>query len=262
MLEIIGLILIGFGVGTYASLVGVGGGIALVPVLLLLYHQTPQGATGISLAVIFFNAVSASLAYGRKKRIDYRTGLSFAIGSIPGAIMGASVVAYIPRNIFSGVFGILLISLATSILLRPEKRLNKQGNTNEIETSNEGILPQHPVLGFLLGLVIGFVASLLGIGGGVIYVPVLMYLLHFTVRGAVATSLFIIAIMALGGAMTHLFKGVYTGFFHIIALLAIGSITGAQLGAKLSDFLKGRIIIRCFALALLAVGIKLFTEFL
>ena len=122
MLEIIGLILIGFGVGTYASLVGVGGGIALVPVLLLLYQQTPQGATGISLAVIFFNAVSASIAYARKKRIHYTIGLSFACGTIPGAILGASVVAYIPRPIFSGIFGLMLIAIAMSILLRPGKR--------------------------------------------------------------------------------------------------------------------------------------------
>lgn len=261
MLEIIGLILIGFGVGTYASLVGVGGGIALVPVLLLLYQQDPQSATGISLAVIFFNAVSASVAYGRKNRINYRTGLYIAAGAIPGAVLGASVVAHIPRNIFSGVFGIFLVTLATFILLQPEKRWNKVPNQNNRNTGKEEVLPQHRGWGFFLGLIIGFVASLLGIGGGVIYVPVLMYLLQFTVHGAVATSLFIIAIMAFGGAMTHLLRGVYTGFFHLIALLALGSILGAQFGAKLSDMLRARIIIRCFALALLAVGIKLFTEF-
>jgi uncharacterized membrane protein YfcA len=257
MLEFIGLLLIGFGVGTYASLVGVGGGIALVPVLLLLYQQTPQGATGISLAVIFFNAVSASVAYGRKKRVDYRTGLFFACGAIPGAILGASVVVYIPRNIFSGLFGLILITLAIFILFKPETRWKAESTH---DNSEGNFLIRHRGLGVPLGLFIGCIASLLGIGGGVIYVPVLIYLFNFTVHNAVATSLFIIAIMALGGASTHLVNGVFSGFFHIIGLLALGSILGAQFGATLSDRLKGTFIIRCFALVLLAVGVRLVTE--
>ena len=261
MLEYIELILIGLGVGTYASLVGVGGGIALVPVLLLLYQQTPQGATGISLAVILFNAISASIAYGRKKRIDYRVGLYFAGGSIPGAILGASIVVYIPRHMFSGLFGLILIALALSILLKPEKRWIQKPTGAGNDTAGEGFLIRHRGLGIPAGLLIGCTAALLGIGGGIIYVPVLIYLLHFTVHNAVATSLFIIAVMALGGATTHLIRGVYSGFFHIIGLLALGSILGAQFGAKLSDRLKGTLILRCFALALLAVGIRLTTEF-
>ncbi|UCE18483.1 MAG: sulfite exporter TauE/SafE family protein [Gemmatimonadota bacterium] len=260
MLQYIELILIGLGVGTYASLVGVGGGIALVPILLLLYRHTPQSATGISLAVIIFNAASASITYGRKKRIDYRTGLYFASGSIPGAILGASVVVYIPQHIFSSVFGLILISLALFILLEPEKRLEKEPPNGNNERENERLLVRHRGLGIPCGLFIGFIASLLGIGGGIIYVPVLIYLLNFTVQRAVATSLFIIAIMALGGAATHLLNGVYVGYVHVIGLLALGIIIGAQCGAKLSDILKARLIIRLFALALLAAGVKLITE--
>lgn len=261
MLEIIGLLVIGICVGTYASLVGVGGGIALVPVLLLLYHQTPQGATGISLAVIIFNAASASITYGRKKRIDYKTGLYFACGAIPGAILGASTVPHIPRHIFSGLFGILLFGLALFILLRPEKRWKNSSERESQDTGGTSFLYRHRWAGIFFGTGIGFIASLLGIGGGILYVPVLIYLLNFTVHQAVATSLFIIGIMALGGATTHLINGVYTGYVHVIGLLAVGIVLGAQCGAKLSDILKGRLIIRFFALALLAVGIRLLTEF-
>ena len=260
VLQFIELLLIGFGVGTYASLVGVGGGIALVPALLLLYpHLTPQGATGISLAVIFFNAVSASVAYGRRKRIDYRTGFYFAGGTIPGAVLGSSVVAFIPRNVFSGVFGLILISLATFLILRPEKS-QRQRHSSTAESENGHRVPHNRWLGLLFGFLIGSIASLLGIGGGIIYVPVMVGLLNFTVHMAVATSLFIIAIMALGGGVTHFVNGVYTGFFHVIGLLALGTVLGAQFGARLSDVLKGRLIIRLFALALLAVGVRLCAE--
>jgi uncharacterized membrane protein YfcA len=261
MLEILGLLVIGCCVGTYASLVGVGGGIAMVPVLLLLYDQTPQGATGISLAVILFNAASASIAYGRKKRIEYRTGISFACGAIPGAILGASTIAYIPSHIFSGLFGILLISLAIFILFKPEKQWGITSENENQLAGQKSLLSQHRWLGAPFGLGIGFVASLLGIGGGVLYVPVFIYLLNFTVHQAVATSLFVIGIMALGGAATHLINGVYAGYGHVIGLLAVGIVLGAQFGAKLSDILNSRLIIRFFALALLAVGFRLLTDF-
>ncbi|MFQ6094053.1 MAG: sulfite exporter TauE/SafE family protein, partial [bacterium] len=192
--------------------------------------------------------------------IDYQSGFYFAGGTIPGAILGSSVVAYIPRNVFTGLFGFLLVALAIFLILRPEQRWRQGPGSSVSKNGVEHRVPQNRWWGSLFGLKIGFVASLLGIGGGVIYVPVMVYLLNFTVHTAVATSLFIIAIMALGGATTHLANGVYTGFFTLIGVLAIGSILGAQLGTKLSDVLKGRLIIRLFALALLAVGARLLTE--
>ena len=84
------LCLLGFAVGVFGTLVGAGGGFILTPVLLLIYPQsTPALITAISLIVVFFNAGSGSLAYARQKRIDYRSGVVFALCTLPGSVLGA-----------------------------------------------------------------------------------------------------------------------------------------------------------------------------
>src|SRR5437870_12670473 len=86
----VGLLVIGFTVGAIGTLIGAGGGFLLVPVLLLLNpHFTADTVAGISLAVVFFNAASGTLAYARMRRIDYKAGTIFAIAALPGAVLGA-----------------------------------------------------------------------------------------------------------------------------------------------------------------------------
>ena len=100
------LIPLGVVVGTFGTLVGAGGGFVLVPVLLLLYpERNPQTITSMSLLVVCANAASGSLAYARQKRIDYRSGWWFVLGTFPGAIAGAIVVGYIPRRTFDATAG-------------------------------------------------------------------------------------------------------------------------------------------------------------
>lgn len=81
---------IGIFVGAFGTLIGVAGGFLLIPVLFYLYpDESPATITSITLAVAFFNALSGSIAYGRLKRIDYRSGLLFSAAGVPGAIIGA-----------------------------------------------------------------------------------------------------------------------------------------------------------------------------
>jgi uncharacterized membrane protein YfcA len=100
------LIPLGFVIGAYGTLIGAGGGFVLVPILLLLYpNESPEIITCISLAVVFFNALSGSLAYSRMRRIDYKSGLLFSLATIPGAILGSHHSLY-PTPILRGVLGI------------------------------------------------------------------------------------------------------------------------------------------------------------
>src|SRR4030043_433739 len=112
------LIPLGFVIGAYGTLIGAGGGFVLMPLLLLLYPgENPEVITGISLAVVFFNALSGSVAYAKMKRIDYRSGLLFSLATIPGAILGALTTPYIPRRSFNMIFGLFLIVAAVFLLL-------------------------------------------------------------------------------------------------------------------------------------------------
>src|SRR3954468_23856209 len=105
-----GLVALGFAVGAYGTLIGAGGGFVLVPLLLLLYpDEPPELITSISLAVVFFNALSGTVAYAHQRRVDFLAGNSFALATVPGAIAGAIVVSYLPRNLFDVAFALLLL---------------------------------------------------------------------------------------------------------------------------------------------------------
>ena len=98
LLPYVGLVLLGPVIGAYGTLIGAGGGFVLVPILLLLYpSESPAKITAVSLAVVFANTPSGSLTYYRMRRVDYRSGALLALGTLPGAVIGAIAVGAIPR---------------------------------------------------------------------------------------------------------------------------------------------------------------------
>jgi hypothetical protein len=265
-MEYLWLIPLGFVVGAYGTLIGAGGGFVLVPFLLILYPQeTAETITSISLAVVFFNALSGSVAYARMRRIEYRSGLIFSAATIPGAILGALATAYLPRRLFDTAFSLLLMAASVYLGMKPEVRAKAEWpcppNHREcIVTDATGTVHRfsyHQLLGIVVSMVVGFLSSLLGIGGGIIHVPVLVQLLNFPVHIATATSQFVLTNMTFTGTMTHIVTGTFTRGFRRTIMLAIGVILGAQLGAWLSGRVRGTWIIRGLAIALGAVGIRL-----
>ncbi len=261
------LILLGFAVGAYGTLIGAGGGFVLMPVLLLLYPDEPRELlASISLAVVFFNSLSGSCAYAKMRRIDYRSGVLFSAATIPGAVLGALTTSYIPRRTFDAVLGLFMIVASSFLIVRPEKKGVESGirprhslTDRVVETDGtEHIITYNPVLGIGLSLFVGFASSLLGIGGGIIHVPVLVYLLKFPVHVATATSHFILAVMSFTGTAVHAATGTLSSGIHRTLFLAAGVLVGAQLGALLSRRIQGSWIIRGLAVALGLAGIRIF----
>ena len=260
------LIPLGFAVGAFGTLIGAGGGFLLVPVLLLVYpHDSPETITSISLAVVFVNALSGSLAYARMKRIDLKSGLLFSVATVPGAILGALSTAHIPRRSFDLVFGVLMIAAAAFLISRPEKEDSphtqaRRGYVCRRVVEKDGTVHElcyNPTIGVVLSLFVGYVSSVLGIGGGIIHVPALVHLLSFPVHVATATSHFILAIMALAGTGVHIATGAFEHGVRRTLMLAIGVLVGAQLGARLSNRVHGAWIIRSLGGALGVVGIRI-----
>lgn len=260
------LIPIGIIIGAFGTLIGAGGGFILVPILLLVYpKESPETVTSISLAVVFFNALSGSVAYGRMKRIDYKSGIIFSIAAIPGAILGALSTAYIPRRLFDAIFGLLMIAGSIFLLLHPgeleeEGTEQSKGHVTRHLVEADGTIHAfsfNPVIGVVLSLFVGYLSSLLGVGGGFIHVPALVQFLHFPVHIATATSHFILAVMAFTGTAVHVVGGTFTHGVRRTMALAVGVLIGAQLGARLSDHVHGDWIIRGLAVALGFVGLRL-----
>jgi uncharacterized membrane protein YfcA len=263
------LIPLGFVVGVYGTIVGAGGGFVLVPILLLVYtNEDPVAITSISLGVVFFNAVSGSLAYGRLRRIDYRTGLEFAAAALPGAVAGALLVREVPRGAFDIAFGALLLGVAAYTMWsvgRPAGvRTPLRGRfvtTRTLQGATEGEMFRYSfnvLHGVLFSAVIGFISSLLGIGGGIIQVPVMVSILRFPIHVATATSQFILMFMSGEGSAVHLINGDLDNQNLLRGvLISVGAIPGAQVGARLTRRFAGPSIARLLALGLFVVGGRL-----
>lgn len=268
-LELLGLVALGFGVGTYGTVIGAGGGFILVPVLLFVYPgYGPEQVTAISLAVVCANATSGSIAYARHKRIDYLTGALFVVSSIPGVIGGAIVVHYVPERLFSGLFGLMLLVLAAVALrgraasVRPPQRGSGVLVRKLEDPEGRTYVYAYKIWqGVLLSLGVGFVSSLFGIGGGVIHVPAMIILLHVPVQFAVATSHFVLAFMSGGGSIVHLIDGSLGGEQLVkAAALALGAVPGAQVGALISHRIKGRYVLMLLAGAIVVLGVRLLAK--
>lgn len=232
---------LGFLVGAYGTLIGAGGGFVLMPVLLVLYPgQSPELLTSISLAVVFFNAASGSWAYARLKRIDYRSGLLFSAATVPGAIFGALTTGYLPRRLFDGVFGVILIAASAILLLHPARGRRHEAKTSVftvVRALVEADGTKHSITydartGVIISLAVGYLSSLLGIGGGIIHVPVLVHLMGFPVHIATATSHFVLAVMALSGTAVHVASGVFTQGAWLTLFLGVGVILGRPGGGE------------------------------
>ncbi len=261
------LIPLGTIVGAFGTLIGAGGGFLLVPVLILLYpNEKAQIITSISLAVVFFNALSGSIAYAKMKRIDYKSGLIFMAATIPGSILGAITTNYMPRKVFDAVFGVIMIVAALYLFItagktrvvKSESSVSKRIQIHFADADgNIHKYSYNPVVGIVISVFVGYVSSLLGIGGGIIHVPALSSLLNFPVHVATATSHFILAGMSLTGTIVHIATGAFGHGVRRTICLSIGVVIGAQIGALLSNRMKGTFIIRALAAALALAGIRI-----
>lgn len=256
------LVLIGFLVGSYGTMAGIGGGVVLLPVLLFIYPDANPGMlTSISLLVVAINAAGGALAYARQGRVDFRNGLLFAAATIPATVVGVWVLGFIAVGPFSIIFAAMMLAVAAFMLVQPglvrkETGYPCKGTACSI-TDRSGETFEYTFrrsLGIALSAIVGFIAGLLGIGGGVVHVPAMVYLLRFPVHIATATSHFILVFTATAGVISHLVLGNYATSWPVALWLAVGVLPGSQFGAWLSRRLHSRVIVKVLALALAMLG--------
>jgi uncharacterized membrane protein YfcA len=184
---------------------------------------------------------------------------------VPGVVAGALVVGYVPERLFSILFGGLLLAMAV-VIVRPAPRGMREPHAGPGYVVRSFVGPQgvryryaYPVWqAVLLSLAVGFASSLFGIGGGVIHVPSMIVLFRIPVELAVATSHFVLALMAGGGSAVHLSTGALSGRALAQAgALALGAVPGAQAGAWIAHRIHGRTVLLLLVLALVALAGRL-----
>ena len=266
-LEDLLLLPLGLVAGAYGTIIGAGGGFVLVPALLLLFSDKPADElTSISLTVVLLTGISASIAYGRQRRIDYLTALLLGSATVPGGVLGALAVHGVPRPAFDIVFGALLLTVGAFILRRRDAIAVRQPLTGpgvlrrELAAENGATYhyayPVRHGLGLSGG--IGFFSSLFGIGGGVIQVPMMITLLRIPLPVAVATSTLMLIFVSASAVAVHIVGGQLAGENAVIALLlAAGAVPGAQVGAFLARRFASTTVTGLLIAALALVGIRL-----
>ncbi len=215
---------------------------------------------GTSVSVVFLNALSGSLAYLAQRRVDLSLGWKFAVATVPGAIGGAFLTRGLSSHLFSLVFGLALIAIATLLVFeRTAEPSPKAAVRRIIDARGEShVYRVDAWKGIVLSFFVGVFSSALGIGGGIIHVPFLIVVLGLPVHVATATSHFVLSISTLIGTITFLLLG------HVqlltAALLGAGALVGAQLGARASVRASPRLIARILAGALTLVGLRMVLE--
>jgi len=250
-LDLAAFLVLGFVAGAYGTLVGIGGGLLVVPVLIFA-HYPPKDAAGTSMVVVLANAASGSVTYLRQARVHLRAAFVFAVAGIPGALLGGLVDQYVPQRLFSLLFGVLLAFVAVRIFV--SRGPGVKSNSSSATTANTSAFstPIAAIVGFLAG----FVASVFGVGGGLIFVPTMVYVFGFLPHVATATSTFIIALTAIFGTASH-------AYYHDIRwgpalAIAGGAIVGAQVGARIAPRIHHSQLIRLFSIAVFLAALWLF----
>ena len=246
--SILSLFVLGVSVGTFGTLVGIGGGIILIPIFMLLFNWTPQHSVGTSLVVVFLNALSGSIAYIKQKKVYYDAAIRFSIATLPGAVIGSYLAEYFTGASFRVSFGSLLMIVAVIMFFRTKQSEGKSTFGEEGFTYNR-------TLGVVLSTLVGFLSSILGIGGGVIHVPAMVYILGFPAHVATATSHFVLGISTFFGVLSHYILG--NILMKPALTIGVGAVIGAQLGAHLSLKVKSKSILTLLSIALFLLGLRL-----
>ena len=246
MLEELWLIPVGFVAGVLGSMIGLGGGIIVVPVLTFAGFG-PSLAVSNSLFAAFSNAAASTISYSRQKRIEYSIGLKLGLLAIPGTVLGALISSDVAPGVFKILFGLVLISCSIYIFLR-----------KKIETKEQNYSKQIMILAIGGSFFAGIISSFFGIGGGIIFVPLMVVAMGMGMKNAAPTSQFILLFVSFSGLVTHSFLG-HPDFYQAL-LLSAGAFAGGLIGARLSLEIKERSLQILVSVVIIAAAIKLFID--
>lgn len=241
----------GLAAGFVAGLFGVGGGVLLVPVLVLLLHRAQHVAHATSLVAIVLPAIVGASRFAFDGAVAWPAALAVALGALAGVQLGVVIMPRVPEKRLRYVFAGLLALMAIRLLVLGDGAAGDGGVALGTPDLDLVVLLLH----VLLGLVSGTASAVLGIGGGAIIVPVLVVLFGYGQHIAEGTSLAVIVPTALVGAARHARRG-YTEW-HLGWRLGVGGLVGALLGAETALNLPGQTLARAFAGMLIIVTVLL-----
>lgn len=244
--HVIGLELIAFavalGAGAFGALVGVGGGLIIVPLLVALGVEV-HTAIGVSLLGVISVSTAGSASYLKAGFANQRLGVTLLVATAAGGIFGGYVAGLLDARALSGIFALVLILVAVQMLrarTRPAVEVVGEPGAHEIDadyfepTTSETIAYRaHNVrIATVVSLFAGAMSGLIGVGGGIVNVPTLNVLMGVPIRVATATSTYMLGATAAASAVIYLSRGQIDGL--LAAAVVAGMFVGAGFGSRYS----------------------------
>jgi uncharacterized membrane protein YfcA len=270
------IVLLGAGTGILSGIFGVGGGFLTTP-LLIFYGVPPTVAAASAASQVTGASVSGVFAHTRRGGVDYQLGAVAVAGGVIGAAIGALLFRLLESlgqiDTVINILYVLLLGTIGALMGRESIQAMRKvdvarpGAAKRRHHPLVASLPMRwrfyrsglyisPLAPLLLGVVVGVLTMLMGVGGGFILVPAMLYILGMSASVVVGTSLFQILFVTMATTMMH---ALTTKAVDIVlaGLLLLGSVTGAQIGARIAQLAKPEILRLILATIVLAVALRL-----
>lgn len=277
-LAVNGLVIIALGVGTgvLSGIFGVGGGFLTTP-LLIFYGVPPTVAAASAATQVTGASVSGVFAHSRRQGVDYQIGAVTVVGGIIGAVMGAALFSALESigqiDTVINILYVLLLGMIGTVMARESITALRQTDGAAPRAAKRrhhplvASLPMRwrfyrsglyisPLAPLLLGMVVGILTMLMGVGGGFILVPAMLYILGMSANVVVGTSLFNILFVTMAATMTH---ALTTRAVDVVlaGLLLLGSVIGAQIGARVAQNARPEMLRLLLAVLVLGIALRM-----
>src|ERR1700676_3910925 len=240
------LFAIGVVASIFGSIVGLGGGFVIIPVLRIVFGVPPAQVAGTSLLMVLANTAASTFGYLRARSIDLRLAAPFTLGAVPGSIIGVFAVKRFTPSGFDFAYGVVLIVLAILVVRR---------RSVTSRDATERTFAHDPRIGVIAGFGTGFFSSLFGIGGGVVLIPLLLIAARMPPHVVTATSAFVVTATAPVGVLTHALGGDID--WPATVPLVLGGIVGGAIGPRLARRVSSPRLLTLVACAFIAAAIAL-----
>ena len=237
------LFLIGAAASVFGSLVGLGGGFVVIPVLRLAYGIPPAEVAGTSLVLVLANTASSTVGFWRHRAIDFKLALPFTLGAVPASILGVVAVRHFTPAGFDIAYGCLLVTLAILVIRRLRIQSRALGERTFAHDWRVGILG---------GFAMGFFSSAFGIGGGIVMVPLLLLAARMPPHLVAATTAFVVTMIAPIGIVFHALAGDVD--WAVATPLVLGGLAGGGIAPSIAKRVSSPFLITLLALGLIGAA--------
>lgn len=251
------LLVVGVIAGGYGTIVGAGGGFIFVPALLIILDMDPVIAAGSGLVIVLINSFTGVIGYAKQKKVDYKLALTIGISALPGALLGVWLLQAYSSKYFYVIFATILVGLGIFLFSKnsPFEGKFKRNKTNATPRKTK---PLNEIWFVPLGLIMGVLSSYLGIGGGWLLVPILIYLFKVPTHRAAATSILSLCLYSSVGVISQIY---YNNIdWMTVVFGGAGVLIGANIGVVLSQRLSGKIILQMLSILLIIIGVRMYFQ--